>query len=74
MLSRHNAAALRLAILNEMQVRAATPKEIFVEDAVATVAAVDYTEQLKKLGELRDSGILTEEEFPAKKSENLKKI
>lgn len=74
LLSRQNAAALRLAILNQMQVRAATPQKVVVEGAVATVAAVDYTEQLKKLGELRDSGILTEAEFQAKKSEILKKI
>jgi len=30
--------------------------------------------QLRKLGELRDAGILTEEEFAAKKSEILSRI
>ena len=36
--------------------------------AVAAVTAgPDVYEQLKKLGELRDAGILTEEEFAAKK-------
>ena len=31
-------------------------------------------DQIRKLGELRDSGILTEEEFAAKKSELLARI
>lgn len=33
--------------------------------------ADDSLDQLKKLGELRDSGVLTDEEFEAKKSEIL---
>ena len=35
---------------------------------------VDAVEQLRKLGELRDSGILSDEEFAAKKSVLLGKI
>lgn len=34
----------------------------------------EYMTQLRKLGELRDAGILTEEEFAAKKSEILSRI
>lgn len=34
-------------------------------------AAADPIEQLKKLGELRDNGILTEEEFAAEKAKVL---
>ena len=33
-----------------------------------TGAPVDMVEQLRKLGELRDAGILTEEEFAAQKA------
>jgi hypothetical protein len=39
-----------------------------------TVAAVDYVSQLEKLGQLRDSGILTDEEFQAKKVEILRRM
>jgi hypothetical protein len=38
------------------------------------VPAVDYVAQLEKLGQLRDSGILTDEEFQTKKSEILRRI
>ena len=34
----------------------------------------DYTESLKRLAELREAGVITEEEFNLKKSELLKKI
>ena len=40
------------------------------EPASQAAAAVD-TEQLKKLAELKDSGILTQEEFDAKKKQIL---
>jgi hypothetical protein len=39
--------------------------------AAPASAADDSLEQLKKLGELRDSGVLTEEEFEAKKAQIL---
>jgi hypothetical protein len=42
--------------------------------AAAPAAAPDGAEQLRKLAELRDSGILTEEEFAAKKKEILERI
>lgn len=73
--SRNNAAEFRTAILNQLQVRDNTPQRVIIEGAQpAQVANVDYTEQLKKLAELRDSGILTEEEFQAKKIDILGKI
>ncbi len=37
-------------------------------------ASPDVTEQIRKLGELRDQGILTEEEFQTKKRELLAKL
>lgn len=40
----------------------------------ATPAAEDPIGQIKKLGELRDAGILTEEEFSAKKAEILSRM
>jgi len=38
------------------------------------IPTVDYVAQLEKLGELRDSGILTDEEFQAKKAEILRRM
>jgi hypothetical protein len=38
------------------------------------VPAVDYVAQLEKLGQLRDAGVLTDEEFQAKKAEILRRI
>jgi len=40
----------------------------------STPATSDPMEKLKKLGELHDAGILTEEEFSAKKADTLSKI
>ena len=39
--------------------------------APAPAAAADPVEQLKELGELRDKGVLTEEEFAAQKAKLL---
>jgi hypothetical protein len=39
-----------------------------------TGASSDVTEQIRKLGELRDQGILTEEEFQTKKQELLARL
>ena len=36
--------------------------------------SIDVADQLRKLGELRDAGILTDEEFTAKKAENLSRM
>ena len=40
----------------------------------ATPAEPDLTDQIRKLGELRDAGILTEEEFQAKKAQLLDRM
>ncbi len=40
----------------------------------STGGSPDVTEQIRKLGELRDQGILTEEEFQTKKKELLAKL
>ncbi|MDQ3527982.1 MAG: SHOCT domain-containing protein [Actinomycetota bacterium] len=40
----------------------------------AGLASPDPIEQLQKLGQLRDAGILTEDEFLAKKSEILSRM
>ncbi|GIK78753.1 MAG: SHOCT domain-containing protein [Acidobacteria bacterium] len=45
------------------------PPQQYVEPAPA--GAADPIEQLKELGELRDSGVLTDEEFAAQKAKIL---
>ena len=48
------------------------PQEQYVEAVPAPApAAVDPVEQLTKLGQLRDSGVLTEAEFQAQKAKIL---
>lgn len=42
--------------------------------APVTAAAPDVTDQLRKLGELRDAGVLTDAEFEAKKAELLARL
>jgi len=42
--------------------------------APATAAAINPTDQLRSLAELRDAGILTDEEFAAKKAEILARL
>lgn len=75
LVSRQNAAGFRLAILDQMQVREATPQKVVIEGHTPTAApAIDYADQLKKLADLRDAGILSEEEFQAKKTDILGKI
>ena len=44
------------------------------ESAHVSLAENDPTEQLRKLGELRDAGLLTEEEFQAKRAETINRI
>ena len=43
----------------------------YVQEAPAPPPAADPIEQLTKLGQLRDSGVLTEEEFQAQKAKIL---
>jgi hypothetical protein len=49
------------------------PQQEYVEQpqAVAAPAAADPIDRLKELGELRDNGVLTEEEFQAQKAKVL---
>ena len=50
------------------------PEEQYAEQApqpAAAAAAVDPVEQLTKLAQLRDGGVLTEEEFQAQKAKIL---
>jgi len=42
--------------------------------AVAAISPADVMATLEKLGELKSKGILTQEEFDAKKTELLKKL
>lgn len=49
-------------------------KEVKIEELVEQPSSVDIPEQIKKLAELRDEGILTEEEFQAKKTELLERL
>jgi uncharacterized membrane protein YeaQ/YmgE (transglycosylase-associated protein family) len=44
------------------------------QHATQTQAYDDVTEQIRKLGELRDQGVLTDEEFEAKKAELLSRL
>ena len=52
----------------------ATPISAAAGDHQTAARASDPIEQLRKLGELRDAGILTEEEFSAKKTEILSRM
>ena len=45
-----------------------------MRDAKAKQAADDPAEKLKKLGQMRDSGLITSEEFDAKKAELLSEM
>jgi hypothetical protein len=49
-------------------------KATHLPDAGVSSSQIDITEQIKKLGELKDAGVLTEGEFVAKKQELLAKI
>jgi hypothetical protein len=53
------------------QVYAAPPEPQYAPEPAAPASQADVLNQLKQLGELRDAGILTEEEFSAKKTKLL---
>jgi hypothetical protein len=53
------------------QVYAAPPEPQYAPPAPAAPSQADVISQLKQLGELRDAGILTEEEFAAQKAKLL---
>lgn len=73
--SRYNAADFRLAVINQMQINAATPTKVEIQNVpvapVQAAPAFDLADQLQKLASLRDAGILTEDEFQAKKTQLL---
>ena len=63
--------------------RTLEPKTLFDEvlaqlerlrNEASTAPAESITDQIKKLGELRDGGLLTEDEFNAKKAELLARL
>ena len=63
-----SAARSKKAVERQSQyVHHMTPPHVPAQ-APAPEAAVDVADQLRKLADLRDQGILTEEEFPAQKS------
>ncbi len=47
------------------------PQQAYAEPAPAAAPAADPIEQLKELGELHKSGVLTDEEFAAQKAKLL---
>jgi hypothetical protein len=53
------------------QVYAAPPEPQYAPPAPAAPSQADVISQLKQLGELRDAGVLTEEEFAAQKAKLL---
>ncbi|MDX6359659.1 MAG: hypothetical protein QOH37_2713, partial [Nocardioidaceae bacterium] len=75
----HSARHLIQRNQNTMRYEGALPSHIpsaaVPQVAVASEpAAADPMDQLRKLGELRDAGILTDEEFSTKKAEILKRL
>lgn len=77
--SKDEAAKFRAAILTAMQEQEAKASASVVVQAAAPVApdpsaAPDLTAQLQQLAALRDAGVLTEEEFTAKKADILARI
>lgn len=71
--SRANAADFRLAVINQMQ--AATPAKVEIQNQGPSqgqaIPPFDLADQIQKLASLRDAGILTEDEFQAKKTQLL---
>jgi hypothetical protein len=74
---------------DDLDFKTLEPKELFDEvlaklerlrnertdhSVASTEAADSITDQIKKLGELRDGGLLTEDEFKAKKAELLARL
>ena len=68
---------------DDLEFKTLEPKTLFDEvlaqlerlrNEASTAPAESITDQIKKLGELRDDGILTEEEFNAKKAELLARL
>jgi hypothetical protein len=75
-----NAVALARDHFDQAKAGAALIRELISKShdsaaaPVAAPAAPDITDQIRKLGELRDAGILTAEEFDSKKGELLARM
>ena len=73
--NKDEAAQFRSALLSAMQSAHDAPAAPApVAQPAAPAAAPDVAAQLQQLASLRDSGILTEEEFTAKKTELLGRL
>jgi len=62
------------AKISNLSNAAATPAALTPTPAPPEAPAVDPMAQIKQLGELRDAGLLTDEEFTSKKAEILSRI
>jgi Short C-terminal domain len=62
------------AVMEGMQATYGGAADAAMRQAQAGGAKEDPTERLKKLGELREQGLLTDDEFEAKKAEVLKEL
>ena len=67
------ARAVEIGDYVRVRISAASSSKVPVDDAPAAVADSPM-EQLKKLAELKDAGVLTPEEFDAKKAELLARM
>lgn len=65
-----NAIALTRADFDQARAGAAIIRELIFaqQSGVAPRSTIDPTDQLRKVGELRDAGVLTPAEFEAKKA------
>jgi hypothetical protein len=73
--SRQNAAAFRMAILGQLQERNQPPAPVVMQGLNDSQGpSVDYADQLRKLANLRDEGILTDSEFQEKKAQIMGKL
>ncbi|WIB64609.1 DUF2510 domain-containing protein [Curtobacterium sp. MCBD17_040] len=75
---REDAAQFREAILQQLRARAAAPTIVELAAPVGAAPSLpaqpDHMQQLQQLGALRDAGVLSEEEFAAKKTEILARM
>ena len=65
------ATAVSGRVQRRQQARWAEQEQAEPAQAAPAAAGTDPVQQLKELGELRDSGVLTEEEFAAQKAKLL---
>ncbi len=61
-------------MVDKMRHRISASRESSAASSTAPVPAADPIEQLKRLGELRDAGVVTAEEFETKKAELLSRL